>query len=241
MSKTKYPPNTGLVGHEIRRVFGLSRGSKTSLDPVEVPAQSPIEMPKGGSAGGASRFFRGPKMGPGEGMGRTRIKADDSVEVSKKIELQQSRSHNLEKVDVPERMELQPSRSQKLEKVDVPKRMELQTSRSQKLEKVDVPKRMELQTSMSQKGTKSRGPKSGCGAATGLHRVGETCAPLGGTGWLAGSGDSVAKEWRNRVLRSLSPFALPSVACPLSLPSRLFSLSPASVSVFSLSLVSDHT
>ncbi|CAK9264955.1 unnamed protein product [Sphagnum jensenii] len=24
MSKTKYPPNTGLVGHEIRRVFGLS-------------------------------------------------------------------------------------------------------------------------------------------------------------------------------------------------------------------------
>ncbi|CAM6062741.1 unnamed protein product [Sphagnum tenellum] len=98
MSKTKYPPNTGLVGHEIRRVFGLSRGSKTSLDPVEVPAQSPIEMPKGGSAGGASRFFRGPKMGPGEGMGRTRIKADDSVEVSKKIELQQSRG---QKVEVP--------------------------------------------------------------------------------------------------------------------------------------------
>jgi hypothetical protein len=43
--------------------------------------------------------------------------------------------------------------------------------------------------------------------------------------WVPGSGDSVAKEWRNRVLRFLSPFALPSVACPLSLPSRLFSLS----------------
>jgi hypothetical protein len=51
-----------------------------------------------------------------------------------------------------------------------------------KWEKVEAPKRMELQTSRSQKGTKSRGPKSGCRAATALHKVGETCAPLGGTG-----------------------------------------------------------
>ncbi len=102
------------------------------------------------------------------------------------------------------------------------------------MEKVEVPKWIELQTSRSQKGTKSRGPKSGCRAATALHRVGETYAPPGGTGWVAPSGDSVAKEWRNRVLHSLSPFALPSVACPLSLPSRLFSLSLPRPSFLSL-------
>ncbi|CAM6012935.1 unnamed protein product [Sphagnum balticum] len=46
MSKTKYPPSTGLGGHEIRRVFALSRGSKKSLDPVEVPPSLPSRCPK---------------------------------------------------------------------------------------------------------------------------------------------------------------------------------------------------
>jgi hypothetical protein len=123
-------------------------------------------------------------------------------------------------------------------KIEVPKYI-ITTIDVPKGEKVEVLKRMELQTSRSQKGTTSRGPKSGCRAATALHRVGETSAPPGGTGWVAGSGDSVAIEWRNRVLRSLSPFALPSVACPLSFPSRLFSLSRFRLCV--LSLVSDHT
>lgn len=46
MSKMKYPPNTGLGGHEIRRVFGLSCGSKKSLDPVEVPPSFPSRCAK---------------------------------------------------------------------------------------------------------------------------------------------------------------------------------------------------
>jgi len=46
-------------------------------------------MPKGGSAGGAIRFSRGPKLGLGQG------KADDSVEVPRKIGLQQSRSRQI--------------------------------------------------------------------------------------------------------------------------------------------------
>jgi hypothetical protein len=205
MSKRKYPPITGLGGHEIRRVFGLSCVSKKSLDPVEVPPSLPSRCPKVAVQEELGDSVEVPKWGWAQGMGRTRIKVDDSVEVPKKVELQQSRSQNLEKVEVP--------------------------------------KRLELQTSRSQKGTQCRGPMSGCRAATALHRVGETCSPPGGTGWVAGSGDSVAKEWRNRVLRSLAPFALPSVACPLSLPSRLFSLSLSlqRPSLRSLSLVSDHT
>ncbi len=180
---------------------------------------------------------RGPKMGLGEGMGRTRIKADDSVDVPKRMELQTSRSQILEKSRRPQK--------DGVTNIEVPKGDKKSTSPKgwsykhrgpKRGQKVDVPKRMEVQTSRSQKGTKSRGPKSGCGAAMALHRVGETWAPLGGTGWVAGSGDSVAKEWRNRVLRSLSPFALPSVACPLSLPSRLFSLSLPRPSLRSLSL-----
>jgi hypothetical protein len=80
MSKTKCPPYIELGGHEIR-VFELSCGSKKSLDPVE--------MPKGGSAGGAIQFNRGPKLGLGQG------KADDLVEVPRKIGLQQSRSRQI--------------------------------------------------------------------------------------------------------------------------------------------------
>ncbi|CAK9867364.1 unnamed protein product [Sphagnum jensenii] len=77
-------------------------------------------MPKGGSAGGASRFCRGPKMGLGEGMGRTRIKADDSVEVSKKIELQQSRSQNLEKSTSPKGWSYKHRGPKMGQKVEVP-------------------------------------------------------------------------------------------------------------------------
>jgi hypothetical protein len=46
-------------------------------------------MPKGGSAGGAIRFNRGPKLGLGQGKG------DASVEVPRKIGLQQSRSRQI--------------------------------------------------------------------------------------------------------------------------------------------------
>jgi hypothetical protein len=142
-------------------------------------------------------------------------------------------------------------------KVDVPKRMELQTSRSQILEKVDVPKRMELQTSRSQKGTKSRRPqkdggtnievpkgdkksrsqvrlRSGDGAPQGWRNMGATWRNrVGSWKWRFG-GERVAKPGAafsvsfRATFRGVPPF--------LTLSSFL-SLSPASVSAFSLSLL----
>jgi hypothetical protein len=204
MSQRKYSPSTGVGGHEIRRVFWLFLRVEEIPGSSRGAAQSPSEMPKGGSAGGARRFKSRSQNGAGPGDGEDKDKS-----------WWLSRGPQKDRVTT----------------IEVPK-----------WEKVETPKRMELQTSRSQKVTKTRGPTSGCRAATALHRVGETCAPLGGTGGYL----EVAIRWRKSGETGCCVFCLLSRYLPWRAPfpfPLVFSLSLSLLrpSLRSLSLVSDHT